>query len=97
MILRTCQSFEQVPYLEHITSVDLCGTKLPAFPEALSRVSRLRRLSAFSDEPWLGVERLKSILPPRCAVDLLEVRSHAEKSTATAADFEFAAEASICR
>ena len=71
--LEDLSEFPSGPYLEHITSLDFCETKLPAFPEALSRASNLQIFRAFDDELWLDVERLRSILPPCCVVDLLEI------------------------
>ena len=52
--------------LEHIASLDLSETKLPALPAALLRISKLEEVKVFDDEPWLDVERLKSILPYGC-------------------------------
>lgn len=76
--LSLCQSnlkdLPQFPggrYLEHLTSLDLCEAQLPAFPQALSRATKLEKLIAFSNDCWLDdVNRLRNILPQHCVVDI---------------------------
>ena len=73
------------PYLQHLTSLDLCDTKLPAFPEALSQASKLRQFTSFDDEPWLGLDKLKAILPSCCEVDFIEGGSDEDAANDTEA------------
>ena len=68
--LEDLSEFPTGPYLEHITSLDLCETKLPAFPEALVQASKLQKIEFFDDEPWLDIDRLRSILPQSCKLDI---------------------------
>ncbi|KAK9836474.1 hypothetical protein WJX74_001247 [Apatococcus lobatus] len=68
------------PYLQHLTSLDLCDTKLAAFPEALSQASKLKRLCLFNDEDWFDISRLEAILPKLCVVDVIQVNSEPEEA-----------------
>ena len=58
------------PYLEQLTSLDLSNTALASFPAALSQASKLKRLIAFEDPSWLGLDELEAILPDRCVLEV---------------------------
>lgn len=78
--------FPAGPYLEHITSLDLCETRLPAFPGALVQASRLEKIDAFDDEHWLDAERLKSILPRCCVLNIMPVHHASESHTSSSSE-----------